>query len=90
MQRLMAIAGRIRALLPKLGLVQSQRPENSLIREVEEARRAWENSLRYFNDVTEAELIDCAIYTIGAAEHRYAYLLKKAKGELGCDRLDAG
>lgn len=62
--------------------------ESRIFREVEDAKREWKNSLSYFNDVTDAELIDYAIYTMGAAEHRYAYLLRKAKKELGFKKSD--
>ncbi|NLW55154.1 MAG: DUF2508 family protein [Firmicutes bacterium] len=31
--------------------------------------------------MTEPDLIDHAIYTLGAAEKRYVYLLKKAREE---------
>ena len=46
---------------------------------IEEAKRDWLDARAYFNAVTEPELIDHAIYTLGAAEKRYVYLLKKAR-----------
>lgn len=55
--------------------------DDHLLHLLEEARKDWKLSRAYFDDVTENELIDHAIYTMEAAEQRYAYLLKKAKEE---------
>lgn len=71
----------LRKAMPK------DRPDNRLYHDVAEAQRDWKNSLSYFNDVTDAELVDYAIYSMSAAEHRYSYLLKKAKEELGFEKL---
>lgn len=48
---------------------------------IEEAKKEWQEARAYFNTVTEPDLIDHAIYTLGAAEKRYVYLLKKAREE---------
>jgi hypothetical protein len=48
---------------------------------IEEAKKDWQEARAYFNTVTEPDLIDHAIYTLGAAEKRYVYLLKKAREE---------
>lgn len=49
---------------------------------IEEAKREWQEARAYFNTVTEPELVDHAIYALGAAEKRYVYLLKKAREEV--------
>ena len=55
-------------------------PEREKIyREIEEARKDWAYSRVYFNTVTEAELIDHAIFAIEAAEKKYVYLLRKIR-----------
>lgn len=59
--------------------------ETHLMQMLEDARREWNLSKAYFNAVTDADLIDHAIFTMDAAEQRYTYLLKKAKAE----RLEA-
>jgi ABC-type nitrate/sulfonate/bicarbonate transport system substrate-binding protein len=48
---------------------------------IDEAKKDWQEARAYFNTVTEPELVDHAIYTLGAAEKRYVYLLKKAREE---------
>jgi hypothetical protein len=60
---------------------QSFGDEVSLPQAVEMARQDWVYAKRYFNAVTEPELLDYAIYMIKATEVKYIYLLKKAKKE---------
>lgn len=46
---------------------------------VDQARRDWEQARRYFECVTDRDLVDQAIHLVLAAEKRYAYLLKQAR-----------
>ena len=46
---------------------------------VEHARKDWLTARVYFDNVTDPDLIDHAIYRIEAAEKKYIYLLKQAK-----------
>lgn len=55
-----------------------QDPE-TLLSDVDTARREWLNAKAYFDYVTDPDLIDMAIYSIEAAEKRYMYLLKVAR-----------
>lgn len=48
---------------------------------IDEARKAWLQARHYFNNVTDPELIDHAIYEIVAAERKYMYLLRLAREE---------
>lgn len=48
---------------------------------VEKARRDWLQARLYFDNVTEPDLIDHAIYCIEAAEKKYVYLLKQARSQ---------
>jgi len=48
---------------------------------VEQARRDWIMAKTYFDNVTEPDLIDHAIYCIEAAEKKYMYLLKQARSQ---------
>ncbi|HEY8391419.1 MAG TPA: DUF2508 family protein [Capillibacterium sp.] len=58
-----------------------EQTEENYWRLIEEARKDWQEARAYFNTVTEPELVDHAIYALGAAEKRYVYLLKKARDE---------
>ncbi|MEW5785075.1 MAG: DUF2508 family protein [Bacillota bacterium] len=48
---------------------------------VEQARREWQNAKQRFEQISDPDLIDHAIYAIESAERRYIYLLKKANKE---------
>ena len=60
-----------------------------ILEAVEQARRDWQASHAYFNNVTSPDLIDHAIYQIQAAERKYVYLLRRAH-ELGLVAAHAG
>ncbi len=48
---------------------------------VEQARREWLAAQRYYNSVSDSDLVDHAVYLMQAAEKKYIYLLKKARNE---------
>lgn len=49
--------------------------------EIELARRDWLYAQRYYDEITDEDLIDYAIYFMKMCEKKYLYLLKKAKRE---------
>lgn len=53
--------------------------EATLRQQVEEAKECWLTARAYFDNLSEPDLIDYAIYTLEAAERRYMYLLKQLK-----------
>ena len=55
---------------------------DNLLDLLEEARQEWTYAKIYFNNVTDPDLIDHAIYYMGATEKKYTYLLKRAR-EIG-------
>ncbi len=52
-----------------------------LMQQLEEARQEWLSAQNYYNNVTDADLVDYAAYLIQAAEKKYTYLLKRARHE---------
>lgn len=60
---------------PKIGPVKAP----DMIKNLEAAWRDWQHANNYFNSVTDPDLIDHAIFYMGATEKKYVYLLKKAK-----------
>ncbi len=52
---------------------------------VNQARIEWQNARQLFNDVSDPDLVDYAIYREEAARRRYMYLLKQAKLEAAKD-----
>ncbi|WP_243832488.1 DUF2508 family protein [Orenia marismortui] len=53
--------------------------EDNLNYQIEEAREEWQEARKYFNSVSDPDLIDHAIYLLEAAESRYSYLVKRKK-----------
>lgn len=53
--------------------------EKKLLAAVDAARREWEQARSYFDQVTDPDLIDYAIYEIEAAERKFMYLLRQAQ-----------
>jgi hypothetical protein len=59
-----------------------QTEEDKMINNIKEAHEEWRNAEKYFQDATDPDLIDYAIYRVEAAKTRYTYLLKVAR-EMG-------
>lgn len=58
---------------------ESDCDEARLIDVLAEAQSEWKHAKIYFNNVTDPDLIDHAIFYMGAAEKKYIYLLKRAR-----------
>jgi hypothetical protein len=59
-----------------------QTEEDKMIDTIKSAHEEWRNAEKYFQDATDPDLIDYAIYRVEAAKTRYTYLLKVAR-EMG-------
>lgn len=62
--------------------IKAQEAEDSvddIYSSIENARKEWEDAKNIFENVTNPDLIDYAIYNVDAAEKRYTYLLKQIK-----------
>lgn len=46
---------------------------------LKKAKKEWDNAKNIFENVSNPDLVDYAIYNIDAAEKRYIYLLKQIK-----------
>ena len=46
------------------------------IAQINDALIEWKAAVDYFQQVTDPELVDCAIYSINAAKCRYEYLVR--------------
>ena len=49
--------------------------------QLEQARHEWLSAQNYYDNVSDADLVDYAAYHIQAAEKKYTYLLKRARHE---------
>jgi len=83
------LSGKIKAMLSHLSALFSSSGETPEKREtaceyyklVEQARREWQIARQRFEEMSDPDLIDSAIYAINSAERRYVYLLRKAREE---------
>lgn len=55
--------------------------KNDLYINLENAKKEWEEAKNIFENVSEPDLVDYAIYNVEAAEQKYVYLLKQIKNE---------
>ncbi|NMB27561.1 MAG: DUF2508 family protein [Tissierellia bacterium] len=50
-----------------------------ILESLKDAHEEWKDKEKYFQSVTEADLVDYAIYELEASKIKYIYLLKKVK-----------
>lgn len=53
--------------------------QNNIYESVKIAKKEWHTAQNIFNNVSDPELVDFAIYNMEAAEKKYVYLMKRAK-----------
>lgn len=53
--------------------------EDKMIDTIKLAHAEWRNAEAYFQNVTDPDLIDYAIYRVEAAKTKYSYLMKMAR-----------
>lgn len=63
----------------RIGSGENNAEREQLLDNIDNARREWLLAYSYFNQVSDPDLVDMAIYSIEAAEKKYVYLLKLAK-----------
>lgn len=62
-----------------LNVPYPQTDDEKLISSIKNAQSEWYRAESMFNEATESDLVDHAIYDMMAAKTRYAYLIKAAK-----------
>ncbi len=61
--------------------VKCSNDKSDLYTNLESARKEWEEAKNIFENVSEPDLVDYAIYNVEAAEKKYIYLLRQIKNE---------
>lgn len=56
--------------------------EDKMLDTIRSAHQEWKNAESFFQNVTDPDLVDHAIYRVEAARTRYTYLMKQAR-EMG-------
>ncbi len=72
---------RVEELIRKFSGAKEKAPDKTeeYVAAVNQAWKQWQLAKEYFNNVSDPELVDHAIYRLEAAQLHYTYLLKKAK-----------
>ncbi len=73
------LAGKISEIFGNTIEDQGSKDDQELVRCVQMAMDEWCQAEKFFESVSEPELVDYAIYRIEASKKRYMYLLKQAK-----------
>ncbi|MDW5299628.1 MAG: DUF2508 family protein [Sedimentibacter sp.] len=58
---------------------QKKTDKNDIYINIENAKREWEDAKNIFENVSQPDLVDYAIYKVEAAEKKYIYLLRQIK-----------
>ncbi|NLJ57743.1 MAG: YaaL family protein [Tissierellia bacterium] len=57
--------------------VKRETEKDEMYINIENAKKEWEDAKNIFENVTQPDLVDYAIYKVEAAEQKYIYLLKQ-------------
>jgi len=79
-----SIIGNLANIYEKIMYGEVKTEEEVILDSIREAHEEWRNAEAYFQNVTDPDLIDHAIYRMEAARTRYTYLLKLAR-EMGIE-----
>ena len=66
-------------LRPSLRGDGEERESRLLLEAVKAAKREWETAELYFNEVTDPDLVEYAVFILEAAKRKYLYLWKKSR-----------
>ncbi|MGM9571081.1 MAG: DUF2508 family protein [bacterium] len=66
-------------LHPSLRGDGEERESRLLLEAVKAAKREWETAELYFNEVTDPDLVEYAVFILEAAKRKYLYLWKKSR-----------
>ncbi|SCY62218.1 YaaL family protein [Alkaliphilus peptidifermentans] len=77
------ISNVVESFYQRVGLIQegSKTEDEDFIQIIYKAHEEWKSAEAFFDNVSDPDLIDHAIYKVEAAKSRYTYLIKKAKEE---------
>ena len=54
------------------------------LEQVKQAHKEWQVAINNFNNFSDPDMIDYAVYNVDAAEKKFIYLLKKAQKDNFC------
>lgn len=72
---------KIKGIFDNFKIQKNANDKNDLYINLENAKKEWEEAKNIFENVSEPDLVDYAIYSVEAAEKKYVYLLRQIKNE---------
>lgn len=69
----------IKSIFENFKINKSPSSKDEMFTNIESAKKEWEDAKNIFENVSQPELVDYAIYKVEAAEQKYIYLLKQYK-----------
>ena len=69
----------LRDLVNSINNQEAEKTKDNIYINIKNAKKEWENAKNIFENATNPDLIDYAIYNIEATEKKYTYLLKQIK-----------
>lgn len=72
---------KLKNILDNFKINKESNDKNDLYINLENAKKEWEEAKNIFENVSEPDLVDYAIYNVEAAERKYVYLLRQIKNE---------
>ena len=67
------------AVMYNLKSTPKEKDDQKIINSIHHAIEEWYTAQQFFENVSEPELVDYAVYNLEASRKKYIYLLKKAK-----------
>ncbi len=69
----------LKSIFENFQLKKSTSSKDEAFENIENAKKEWQDAKNIFENVSEPDLVDYAIYKVEAAEQKYIYLLKQYK-----------
>ena len=70
---------KIRNIFENFNKHRNEIEESDIYINIENAKKEWEDAKNIFENVSQPDLVDYAIYRVEAAEKKYTYLLRQIK-----------
>lgn len=80
---------KLKSILENFKINKALDDKNDLYVNLENAKKEWEEAKNIFENVSEPDLVDYAIYNVEAAERKYVYLLRQIKNENKDEKVNA-
>lgn len=70
-----------------MNFVNKDKERDEMLENIRLAHKQWEDKVKFFQSVTDPDLIDYAIFEMEASKLKYMYLLKKYKNRAADEEI---